>query len=94
MSKFTKGPWYINKVSDDVYIDTQTGWTIAKVFDANGLVENASLIAAAPDIHEALEGMIDMYTALINSGDCGNWDPEEDKEVIAARKSITKARGD
>lgn len=36
----------------------------------------------------ALVGMVNVYTALVNCGDCGNWNPEEDKEVIVARKAF------
>lgn len=56
-------------------------------------LENANLIASAPDLLEALEGLLDRYTQLINCGDCGNWDPETEKDVIAARAAIHKARG-
>ena len=107
MSKFTKGEWRCcdgtqfgeqvlfvdvkDKESVVCRLTKQVNKDIPLSYED---IANAHLIAAAPDMYEALEGMIDMYTALINSGDCGNWDPEEDKEVIAARKSITKARGD
>lgn len=52
---------------------------------------DANLIAAAPDLLEALNGMISMYCELINSGDAGYWNPEEVPEVIAARAAIAKA---
>jgi hypothetical protein len=55
---------------------------------------DAHLTAAAPDLLEALEVLLDSYTALINSGDCGNWNPEEEPDVINARKAIAKARGE
>jgi hypothetical protein len=54
--------------------------------------EEATLASAAPKLFAALEHMVAMYTQLINSGDCGNWDPETDKEVIAARKAIKAAK--
>lgn len=54
---------------------------------------NANLIAAAPDLLKALEGMLDRYTGLVNCGDCGSWDPESEVEVIDARKAITRAKG-
>lgn len=54
---------------------------------------NANLIAAAPELLEALEGMLDRYTGLVNCGDCGSWDPESEVEVIDARKAITRAKG-
>lgn len=33
----------------------------------------------------ALKDLLEKYTQLVNCGDCGNWDPETEKEVIAAR---------
>ncbi len=52
---------------------------------------------AARDHHydammRALEGMLDRYTALVNCGDCGNWNPEEEDEVIAARAALAGAK--
>lgn len=55
--------------------------------------EDARFIAANPDLLEALQNLLGKYVALINSGDAGNWDPEEEKEVIAARTAIAKAKG-
>lgn len=40
------------------------------------------------ELRSALTGLLDMYTELVNSGDCGNWDPEKDNEVITARKAL------
>lgn len=37
---------------------------------------------------EALEGILGRYVSLANSGDAGFWNPEEDMEVIAARKAL------
>ena len=42
---------------------------------------------------EALEDMLTMYTDLINSGDCGNWNPEHDEEVIIARAALAMYNG-
>lgn len=36
----------------------------------------------------ALTKLLDRYVELVNCGDCGNWDPEEEPEVIAARAAI------
>lgn len=46
---------------------------------------------AAPQLLEALQEITEMYCAMINSGDCGNWNPEEDKEVTKARAAIKAA---
>ncbi len=39
-------------------------------------------------LSEALTEITGMYCDLINSGDCGNWDPETDSEVIKSRKAL------
>ena len=43
------------------------------------------------DLLKALQGFLDMYVPMINSGDCGNWNPEKEPQVIAARAAIAKA---
>jgi hypothetical protein len=53
--------------------------------------EHRDLIAAAPELLEALKAFLDMYVQFINSGDAGNWNPETDDEVIQARAAIAKA---
>lgn len=66
------------------------------VADCNELPEaaaNARLIAAAPDLLEALRAFVDRYVELVNCGDCGHWNPEEETEVITARAAIAKAEG-
>lgn len=98
MSKHTKGPWEF--CEDDcgdwrIYADGRAIMGDAQNYpwvpesDADW-----HLIAAAPDLLEALRGMIEMYVPFINSGDAGNWDPETEPEVIAARAAIAKATGE
>lgn len=36
----------------------------------------------------ALEGLLKHYVDLVNCGDCGNWDPETEAPVIAAREAL------
>lgn len=55
--------------------------------------EDARLFAAAADLLAALRQFVERYTAMVHSGDCGNWDPETDAEVIAARAAIARAEG-
>ena len=43
---------------------------------------------------KALNGMVEMYADMVNSGDCGFWDPEKVKEVIAARGALSLASHD
>ncbi len=38
-----------------------------------------------------LKRFIEMYVQMGNSGDCGNWDPETEPEVIQARAAIAAA---
>lgn len=52
---------------------------------------DARLIAAAPDLREALAALLERYTGLVNCGDCGFWDPETEDEVKAARAALAKA---
>lgn len=54
---------------------------------------DARLIAAAPEILEALENFVAKYVQIIASGDCGFWDPEKEQHVIDARAVIAKATG-
>ena len=77
--------------------------TCVEVFDAKGdhvvwemgntNEDDRRLIAAAPELLAALRLFVDRYTQLVNSGDCGNWNPETDEEVITARAAIAKAEG-
>lgn len=47
----------------------------------------------AAELLEALEVMADYYVQLVNTGDAGQWNPEEDDVVIKSRAAITKAKG-
>lgn len=66
-----------------IHID---GYTCAPC-EGKGYLE---AIEKAEGLAQALVGMVEMYVPLINSGDCGNWDPEEDEEVIDARQALIK----
>ena len=39
-------------------------------------------------LRDALSGLLKRHTALVESGDCGNWDCETEDEVIAARAAL------
>lgn len=59
------------------------------------LSDHTDAIAAQRDeLLAALEGMLDRYVSLANSGDAGNWDCEEEDEVIAARQAIANVKGE
>lgn len=53
----------------------------------------ARLIAAAPELLEALKGILARYVQLAGSGDCGFWNPEDEDWVKASRCAIAKAEG-
>ena len=89
-TKFTKGPWLI-KMNKTFYgeefigiYDTQDRLTASAYMH----IANANLIAAAPDMYEALECACDQYCigyagdSLVECEDC----------II--RKALCKARGE
>ncbi len=39
-------------------------------------------------LRETLARLLERYTQLVNCGDCGNWNPEKEDEVIAARAAL------
>ena len=41
-------------------------------------------------LEEALEGTVKCYVDLVNSGDAGFWNPEEQSVIIAARAALKK----
>lgn len=40
------------------------------------------------DLLAALKGLVALYCALVDSGDCGFWNPEDEPAVQAARAAI------
>ena len=44
------------------------------------------------DLVDCLSDMTEHYVQLAGCGDCGFWDPEQESEVIAARKMIAAYR--
>jgi hypothetical protein len=56
---------------------------------------NAKFIVRACNAHEAmldaLKGVTEHYAELINSGDAGNWDPEQEAVIIKARAAVALA---
>jgi predicted nuclease with TOPRIM domain len=45
------------------------------------------------ELEAALRGLLTAHVELVNSGDCGNWDPEVEVEVIAARAALDTQTG-
>jgi hypothetical protein len=90
-AKHTRGPWSIEAVKDylrmlDTGIDSGAPESIA----------NAHLIAAAPDLLEALRGLIDQLEAAgihIPGEDSGQWHGAEGISFSRAIEAIAKAEG-
>lgn len=44
-------------------------------------------------LRDALQGLLDSYISGVESGDWGNWDPEKEEAVIAARAALSASEG-
>ena len=93
--KWTKGPWPIKTTGDfkrivigDGLVDGPGGYEVAEVYsddcDRDEAMANAHLIAAAPDMAEALDGLL----GLLDAGSL--YEPQ----AYAARTALAKARGE
>lgn len=104
--KHTPGPWFAE--ANDSYWEVNplnggedgTPFSVANVccsapgFRDGGLQEaNARLIAAAPELLQSLNEILSLYVSLVESGDAGFWNAEQEQEVIFARSVIAKATG-
>lgn len=43
-------------------------------------------------LKKASEALLDHYVALVNSGDAGHWNPEEEKEVQTLRSILGRLK--
>lgn len=93
-TKFTPGPWYAEMPMSRWRVRTVNG--NAYIMEGGGLYTHADvrreadahLIAAAPDLYAALDGMVSACEALYKSGrlDASAW--------LTAREALAKARGE
>lgn len=88
MSKHTPGPWQAQTFSSH---ELQTDFAMVAIGKRAHIIgyseedqANARLIAAAPDLLEALELMVDTY-------DNGGW---PSSTLVIARAAIAKAKGE
>lgn len=86
--KFTPGPWVNNQgriESDLEHGWVNDGWCLAECHGPQAEI-NAHLIAAAPELYEALDDLMDWDSSL---SVC-----ERAKRVKAAKAALAKARGE
>lgn len=93
MSKHTPGPWFMTKglpgYRSRINSTPQNlGWDLAHVCNGPEADANARLIAAAPDLLEALQLMVDRF--IDTEGSFGAW---ENEAIEAASAAIEKATG-
>jgi hypothetical protein len=103
VSEHTPGPWIANSfmvVAPNArhggpYGGLEVAHTglVGRNKEPDQAVADARLIAAAPDLLASLEAVTKHYVDLINCGDCGNWNPEDEDPIKAARTAIAKAKG-
>ena len=97
MSDFTQGPFSVAETRHkyDIVIRGPKNEPIALVliagFSKKEGAANANLIAAAPDLLEALRGMFAMWRSV-----CGaqGWEPEHLAEAVRAQAAIARATGE
>lgn len=94
----TPGPWFASTVVEGAVSAKANPRENLLGIDVDGYAifmnpDDAVLAAAAPEMLAALNYFLQRHLDLVNCGDCGNWDPETDLEVIQARAAITKAQG-
>ena len=85
MAKHTPGPWYSRNGSSPHFqgqiASESTGATVAISYsDEDGA--NARLIAAAPELLDALQNLLDA---------CEHWEDQNDPVLSSARAAIVKA---
>ena len=105
MANHTPGPWHAVRANEDrFYIDGQGAPVLAWVFGdlpefRGGKMEaNADLIAAAPEMYEALKRCIVALEALYPSGERIELEYEDEQRAIASlldycRAALAKADG-
>ena len=92
--KHTPKPWLVKPDSIDVF--DKYGYTICEVYKGKEGIANRRLIAAAPDMLEALEAAIKCGMVPITSASEGGASAHSEQVRVAdrIRAAITKAKGD
>ena len=94
MSNFTPGPWAISSTGSVV---AANGGYVAEAYDGRLCVDtypdiaaaNAALIAAAPELYEALNGLL---YECIEAGHGNDTDYSWPRKIAAARSALLRAQ--
>jgi len=92
--KGTKGEWSVSESGNPTFnkcVVGEDGGSVCFVTNWSDSEENAKLIASAPELLEALVQLKASYEELVDSGDCGSWNPRTDECIVDAKKAIEKA---
>lgn len=93
--KGTPGEWYVDDPAGEWVVDNNKNVAVAKVTrymcDADCQRSNARLIAAAPELLEALQEIMIKFGHV---GDASTWSISESVEGVKARAAIAKALGE
>jgi hypothetical protein len=105
--KGTPGPWAVNDqrangwMNNAMYVGSDcTGQILARVYnETNDEEANARLIAAAPELLEALQALFNAYVSVMKSEfdfPGRPWTPERDndEDALQAIAAIAKATGE
>lgn len=88
--KGTKGRWVYSAETGTIRGD---GGLLAELLINGSEDDNGTIMAAAPDLLDALQCLFDNYKQLADSGDAGNWRLEDEPAGKKALNAINKALG-
>jgi hypothetical protein len=91
-TKFTPGPWFAGECSEVDCVFNKSRSTIAQCFNHSSIGRkdstfNAKLIAAAPDLYEALSALVKVYSSRYYL------EEDEKRALLDAKNALGKARG-
>lgn len=91
--KHTPGPWEISRFEHgQAAIRSDEGYICTAYMASNGKAKaNAHLIAAAPELYEALKSLLWRYRELVNNVGPGD---DEYKTIQTAQTALRRARGE
>jgi hypothetical protein len=91
VSNHTPGPWRVNESTCVIAGPENAPFAVAQVY--LGSEANAALIAAAPDLLEALETILGVDNKLTDDWTAADWRKAKAQYNEAAQLAIAKAKG-